>query len=148
MLRAREGLSAYMLVRFACLDSVETSPLTVWSIIIDKIQIVRPEIYTPKRCSSRHSKSRCSRSCKGGIEIRSHSKSTCISIINTGVRVRNCHFCPDYVDCVVALVLRVSSLAYEICWSTSSHIDLLLLASCLYRMEFSNSPAPYSCQFL
>jgi hypothetical protein len=118
MLSASDGSSA-ILREFLSIPHVKRE-LTIRSKIINKIQIICPEIHTAERCSGWHSKPCRSTTCQGSVQVRCYGQSAGESIVETGHGDRG----PDYVDCVVGLLGGVGGLADEVGWSLAGDVHL------------------------
>lgn len=106
-------------------DSQKTwSILTMVRIIINKIQVIGPEIYTPKRRIVRNSKSSWPTTSERSIQIWCNRQHTAVSIITS-----SCGCCPENIGGVERVVLWVGGLAEEISRAMSSHIELFSIAS-------------------
>jgi hypothetical protein len=88
-------------------ETVVEKQLTIRSKIINKIQVIRPEIYTAERCVKWHGKTGGSTPCQGCVEIWCYCQRAGEGIIKTS----NGDCCPEYVNCVVRLVIWVGGLA-------------------------------------
>jgi hypothetical protein len=88
--------------------------------IVDKIQIVRPEIGTSEWCSGWHSKACRSTASQGCIEVWCHGQGAGESV----VEARNGDGGPDYVYCVIRLFGWVGGLADEVGWSLAGNVYL------------------------
>jgi hypothetical protein len=84
--------------------------LTIRRKIVNKVQIISPEIYTSERCPRRHSKACGSAACQGSVQIRGYGQGAGEGVVEAG----HGNGGPYYVYCVVRLGGWVGGLADEV----------------------------------
>jgi hypothetical protein len=115
------------IVRYSSLASSQTrgnNGLTIRRKIINKVQIVSPEIHTTEGCPSWHSKAGGSAACQRSIQIWGYGQGAGESI----VQARHGNGGPDYVYCVVRLGGWIGGLADEVGRPATGNVYLESLA--------------------
>lgn len=97
----------------------------IGKIVIDKVEIVRPEVGVAKRSSWRYWVAIRSTASGARVESGSNGQSTRVQVVICSSGRSASSIVPDDIDQVLGVVVRVRSLPKQRDWTRSSHIDLL-----------------------